>query len=559
MSGSNSLLGIVVGILVVASAHVVLNLNASRMSGSLRETVLCPKAERATALSVTRSDGEIVRLARDGDWKIVSPCEAPADRNAVLRLLDLLAFAQISTEMTDAELLRIGRTRRDFGLDAPRLVVGVGEVGDDDVRVSLGNSTPAGDGVYASVSGRDVVYVVPTNVLSATDLKTDGFRCRHIVTMEGAEVSSVDVKGAGRFVRVVRDGEKWRLVEPHDGMASSLRVGTFLDELTGLRARSFVWPTGASNETRVASVSFLAGFGLDPDSAVTVTLKSSDGGSSLVSFGNAAGSDAVYALVGGGSTIVTVPSSVRATVMAGVESFVDSRLFPVDASSVDVLSLDDGGTTCLLSCKAEGCWRIDAPISAVADQEVVKALLGRLVALRGSDRTQEGVHVSIGKGVDPVVVSREALFAGLRIEDLRSKEILRVEADSVKRIVVTDRAGTPVSVLYNASRREWMSEDTDKGVLIDGDAVSRLVSMLEAFKAVRVVGFNVSAADLGAFGLDAPIRTVAVDQTVEGAVRRNILIGDVTDGGRYATLGAADAVFVISPECAAALLAPITK
>ena len=51
--------------------------------------------------------------------------------------------------------------------------------------------------------------------------------------------------------------------------------------------------------------------------------------------------------------------------------------------------------------------------------------------------------------------------------------------------------------------------------------------------------------------------TVAIDQAKEDSVRRNILIGDEAQGGRFATLGATDAVFVISQEVLNRLTEPL--
>ena len=65
------------------------------------------------------------------------------------------------------------------------------------------------------------------------------------------------------------------------------------------------------------------------------------------------------------------------------------------------------------------------------------------------------------------------------------------------------------------------------------------------------------ASALAAYGLDRPFLTVAVDQDREDAVRRNILIGERTAGGRYATVGSSDAVFVISDDAVSRLAAAI--
>ena len=39
--------------------------------------------------------------------------------------------------------------------------------------------------------------------------------------------------------------------------------------------------------------------------------------------------------------------------------------------------------------------------------------------------------------------------------------------------------------------------------------------------------------------------TVAIDQEAGEAVRRNVIIGKKTKGGRFATIGSSDAVFVL--------------
>ena len=87
--------------------------------------------------------------------------------------------------------------------------------------------------------------------------------------------------------------------------------------------------------------------------------------------------------------------------------------------------------------------------------------------------------------------------------------------------------------------------------------VQSVLASINPLAAVRVVRLKVSASDLGTYGLDAPFLTVAIDQERADAVRRNILIGGETEGGRFATIGSADAVFVLSRETVVALSAPL--
>jgi hypothetical protein len=70
---------------------------------------------------------------------------------------------------------------------------------------------------------------------------------------------------------------------------------------------------------------------------------------------------------------------------------------------------------------------------------------------------------------------------------------------------------------------------------------------------------KVSLAELSDYGLDTPRLTVAIDQDVEKDVRRNIMIGDKTEGGYYATVGSSGAVFVLSDETVSKITAPIVS
>jgi len=113
-----------------------------------------------------------------------------------------------------------------------------------------------------------------------------------------------------------------------------------------------------------------------------------------------------------------------------------------------------------------------------------------------------------------------------------------------------------MSVVYDRDRRAWNVEASAFAkASVDEKAVAGLLAAVSPLTAEKISRLKVLPSDMKAFGLDTPRATVAID--IEGALRRNILIGSPVDGGAFATLGAADAVFVISSQTEAALTAPI--
>jgi hypothetical protein len=66
--------------------------------------------------------------------------------------------------------------------------------------------------------------------------------------------------------------------------------------------------------------------------------------------------------------------------------------------------------------------------------------------------------------------------------------------------------------------------------------------------------------DLRRCGLDMPELTIAVDFDQAESARRNLLLGGVAPGGgRYATVGGADAVFILSRAVVQDLSAKIAE
>ena len=561
MNGMRTIGWLAFAVAMALACHLLLDMQGGG-AAIVRRTSLGAAADGAVSLSVSRRGEPPVELElSDGAWRMTKPFGAAADAGSVMRLADALAFAPILDSMDDAELAKLGRRRRDFGLENPRVTVEArGPSGS--VAVSFGAFTPSGDGVYAAVDGLSTVFVAGTNVFAAADMPADGFRSRALFADSLDEVSAFDIKSrAGPFMRIVRDGSSWRMAEPQSVPVSSQRVKAFLEALAGSRAGGFAWPAGAGGGEGSASVALLAGYGLDPENATTVTLKNADGTDHHVSFGKAAGKGCVYALVHNGGAVATVDSSLADMVAASPGRFADTRIFPCEEAAVVSVSVSDGEAQCLVAKGADGMWMLDAPVSAPADQAAVGALVARLMALRSADLDPSGVTVAVNTNMQPACVSRESVFAGGGVEDLRSREIAKIDPARVRRVVSTPQGGRPTAVVYDADRRSWSVETSpdDASPPVDTDAVLALVSALDPLVAERVAKLRVVAADLGKYGLEIPWFTVAIDRSDEGSVRRNVRIGDRAGDGRYATLGTTDAVFVLSADTVRALTAPLVR
>ena len=551
MKNMRIIVWLLAGISALVVANFFLSVDDSPETAIVqRMSLLTVPDDTVSLVEISRNGSVESVLTHTGSWRLVEPFAGSVDESVVLKLLDALAYAPLDDSLGDQELLKLGRTRADFGLENPRLCVRV-RAGDNETSISFGTTTPSASGVYAAIEGVHAVYVVPSNTLAAVDVPASAFRRRTLFTSGEESVASFDVKrGSGEFMRFKREGDGWAMVQPTEGPAAAPKIKKLLTDVMSASAFDFVWPVGGSNEVAEVSAALLASYGLGVENAVTLTLKGTDGSDRRISFGSDAGEGRVYALVHNGSAIVTVDGALKDMASLGNSTFADTRLFPYEVSQVNGISIVDGGVTCMLAKNDDGSWRMDSPISAPASLTAVESLVSAVLALRGGDADEKGVEVSISADERKVRVARGSLGPHFRLEDLRSLEILKIDAASVRRLSVTgaDTNGMK-SVAYDRDRRAWSVEASSVPGTVSEGGIMRVLGVVNPLEAGRIVKLKVSADDLGGYGLEKPRLTVAIDLEREDAIRRNILVGDATDGGSFATVGASDAVFVL-PETA---------
>ena len=550
---------ILLTIIAVAAALDYLVYFGKGPSSTSKRTTLVDFQSEAASVRIERVGSPAVVLDRGlGGWRLTDPFASGADEQAVMKLVDVLTQTPVVEVISDSELLKLGRTRADFSLEEPVLTVTLTGMDKSVCRFMFGSATPTQDGVYASVEGVDAVFILGKPAFSFVDVRPDDLRQRSLLPLGGAWVTSFEIKREGTpLLEFLRTGAGWN-VGPEK--ASSQKITEFIDDLTTASAVSFVWPVGSSNETDHATSSLLAGYGLDPDSAVTVTLNDINGKSRRLSFGKEADDGNVYALVQNGNAIVTVPSKLRDFARQDPVMFTDSRLFPVEARSVNGFSVSSDGSLYSLVRDKDGKWGLESPVVAPADQEASDALLSLILSLSPADVVKEnGVAVSVLTNMSKVLIPRERILGKRTFEDLRSREMLKIDAPLVKRIVSTVGGKTPktASVVYDRERRQWNLDTEADGVAVNVKGVESVLSVINPLTAVRIEKLAVVAADLDDYGLDTPFLTVAIDQDSDETIRRNILIGKKTRGGRFATIGSSDAIFVISDATVSRLSASI--
>ena len=546
MSNGRSLFWLTLVTVAAVTANVLLSICQGNANSSAKRISLLDVDSDVTCIRLLRKNERPIALVNSDGWKITAPYNAAASTSAVLKLLDVLTTYTPKDVISEDELLKLGRVREDFGLNTPQMTLEL-EIDGGTTRLDFGAVTAMTNGVYASVRGSGLVFIMPMEAFSALDLYSAEFRRREVFSCTADSVQRMELRCPARpVISLCKSAEGWT----SEGSTASERcIKELLQAFTTVNAEKFIWPTGETNESSVVTTSLLASYGLDSDNAAQIVFVCENGRELRLSLGGASETGSVYALADGDEAIVTVDASLKALVTSGRDHFVETRLFPFEASQVSAFSIADKHISCALA-RVDGRWRLDSPLTAPAQSETVEKILGGILALTSSDVCDDGISVSVGTNTAPITVVRREVMGELQMEDLRSKDILTIDRPLLRRLTVfySDDKKRGASVVYSRDNKTWNAEGEYESYPVDMANIELMLETLCPLKASQIVSLKNSASDMATYGLEKPYCTIAIDHDYEGAFRRNLLIGDSTRNGRYATVGTSESVFVISNE-----------
>ena len=569
-----------VGIAACVAGMWGLAVRARVVASDTTRQVLCP-VDPATVdgLSVARGGGQPTRLARaqDGRWRIVAPYSAAADDAPVARLLDVATLTPIEDMRSEDELRQLDESLADFGLRPPCATVTLTSGGHTNT-LHFGAFTASGREVYARVEGLMNVFTLAADAFAAVPSNADAFRPRALLACPPDEIAGIEFRMPDAPpVRLVREGTTWKITAPSAAPADAAVVATLLERLASAQIGTFTLPSAAQPQPAgtspdgVLPTAALAPYGLAADAALSVTVRGADGSSESILFGGVSGTNSVWALVRNGTAVVTVDAALAELCRTREAAFRDTRAFTF-ASDEKLLSvsLSTGDMVYVLGRDTNGVWRLETPVVAPADQSTAAALVDKILKIKQSDivpagnaSAQKPVHVALtttastrsGVAVPVAYFGKTASLA-----DLRSKTMLTLEPTEVRRLSSKRAKAAEIAVTYDPARAAWSLEKPVEGRRSNPTAIKSVLTALARVEAVSVETVAATPADFRRCGLDAPSCIIAVDIETTGTTRRNILLGGATSGGgRYATVGGVDAVFVIAKQTAAALMTDLTE
>lgn len=375
--------------------------------------------------------GESTRLEkRDGEWRLLAPVRAAADRGAVETLLDRLDSAR------RARTLEVEDPAK-YGLDAPGVRVAIQDAAGKREEVAIGASNDFDGSVFVRDAQRKVV-TAPGSLRTALDKRPFHLRDKRIVVFGADALASLELSGG---VRLERQEGSWMLVGDARERADEEEVESLIRALQDLRATAF-----AAEEPED-----LAPFGLD-DPRLRIELQLEQGEPLSLAFGERDGK--AFVRLGEGP-VAEIASSIWEKLEKDHDTLRDRRLFSYDSSQVARVVVEKDGGRLELERGPDG-WRIpDDPQAQVMTWRAA-AVVSTLRSLRAEEFAPLGA-VPEDHGLDDPSATVVALDA---------------EGGEVARLLVGSRDGTRIWVQAAGAPRFALLRALElENVLVDRDAV----------------------------------------------------------------------------------------
>jgi hypothetical protein len=336
--------------------------------------------------------GEIELEKKNRHWTLVKPLKARGDDSKVGDLIAQATTARIDSFVADSANLA------SFGIQEPRGTITLYVEGSKEPSVLQIGTEPKDEKekVYAKLSSRDAVLVLPKSVAQLLETKPNDLRDKKLVRVETDIVDRITLEPAGRDKLVIaRSGENWVRKTDKEQPANAAAANALLNELKSMDVGRF--------ESDVASD--LAKYGLDqPVLKLTLsafasenTAESKAGEKPIVSvhFGKTDG-DQVYAKLDDEPFIVTVPKSFLESIATDAIGWQPLSIYNLKPEDITAVELQRAEQPAISVERDKDKWKLakgDGNINQSNAQSLVNTLATlRAVRWKGPAQPEHGLE-----------------------------------------------------------------------------------------------------------------------------------------------------------------------
>jgi hypothetical protein len=229
--------GLIVAVVILAGLGGVLYWSQHRKppednapsSASAAPVILKVNTADVNELTIKQKQADPVTLqkADAGKWQITQPKPYRADQETVAGMLSTLSGLNADRVVEDK-----ASNLKQYGLDPAVAELDITGKGQGTRHLLLGDDTPTGGGVYASLAGDPRVFTVSSFNKTSLDKSLNDLRDKSLLTVDADTVSRVELIRKGQEIEFDRTKDGWQILKPTSSPADSSAVNNLVRSLT---------------------------------------------------------------------------------------------------------------------------------------------------------------------------------------------------------------------------------------------------------------------------------------------------------------------------------------
>src|SRR5947209_7376615 len=313
--------------------------------------------------------GETVKLQRnDSKWLIAGAEPLRADADAVSSMLSTLS--SLSSDRTVEEK---ASSLEQYGLTQPAIELNITDKNKKTAKLLIGDDTPAGTAVYATIAGDARVFAVSSYKKNSFDKSANDLREKRLLPLDSDKVSSIELTAQKQTIAFRRSKDEWQIVKPKPFRADRSQVEDLLRTL-----RDAKMDLNANEDEQKTATAFSAGTPL-----ATARVTDVSGTQELQIRKN---KDDYYAKSSAVAGVYKILSGTGAGLDKGLDDFRNKKLFDFGFVDPDKIEFHDGSKSYFLTHSGSDWWSNGAKM----DPGTVSALIDKIRDLSASKFPESG-------------------------------------------------------------------------------------------------------------------------------------------------------------------------
>lgn len=179
---------------------------------------------------------------QNGQWKITSPIEWPANLFAVQRIITQLQFLIHEARFSIEEIEKTGQTLEDYGLKDPNIILKFRGI-NGEYTLAIGNPTPLGNRVYVMDPDQKNILVVKNSILESVASNIEELRAQQIFSIPLYELNKLKIQILSPHnlkIWLSKNKDSWSFDAPIQASANNALVNNAINQLTSLNTHKIL-------------------------------------------------------------------------------------------------------------------------------------------------------------------------------------------------------------------------------------------------------------------------------------------------------------------------------